>query len=264
MTRFNNLAGQKIGRLLVLNRTNKSGSSIWLCKCDCGKIVTVKHGSLQSNHTKSCGCLQVDIARKLATKHGLHKTRTYNIWNGILTRCKNPNHPSYAYYGAVGITVCDRWLSFKNFIEDMGECPDNQSIDRTDNLKGYEPNNCQWVEQHLQNRNQRSNVLLTLDGKTMCQADWAKETGMKRETIARRINLGWEMEKILTCPVRRRHNTFPSVKVKPEDALHGPVITFKSSLENIITKNRLYRSTLDDPSSWGATQSLLLKPSKKR
>ena len=201
-----NLTGLRFSKLTVIEREgSKSGKPLWSCLCDCGNNITTLGESLRSGNTKSCGCLQKERASIRLLKHGLSKTRTYNIWNGILTRCKNPNHHSYERYGAAGITICDRWLSFDNFIADMGECPDKHSIDRIDNHKGYEPSNCRWVEQRIQNRNQRSNVLLTFNGKTMCQTDWATETGMKRETIARRMKLGWTVEKVLTEPVKRNN-----------------------------------------------------------
>lgn len=203
MSKVKDITGQKFTRLTVISRSDKTGprkSSVWNCICDCGTSLTVPIGSLSSGNTRSCGCLQKDTVSSMMRKHGMSKTRIYNIWNGILTRCKNQNHHSYARYGAVGLTVCDRWLSFDNFITDMGECPYKHSIDRIDNSKGYEPDNCRWVEQRVQNRNQRSNVFLTFNGKTMCQTDWATETGIKRETIARRMKLGWETERILTEP----------------------------------------------------------------
>jgi len=61
----------------------------------------------------------------------------------------------YRYYGGAGITVCDRWESFANFLEDMGEANDSLQIDRIDPTVGYEPGNCRWVTPSLQNANRR-------------------------------------------------------------------------------------------------------------
>lgn len=73
-------------------------------------------------------------------------------------RCYNPKHPSYKYYGACLVKVCDRWLeSFENFYEDMGERPvGNYSIDRIDGYGNYEPSNCRWADDYTQARNKNS------------------------------------------------------------------------------------------------------------
>lgn len=82
---------------------------------------------------------------------------TYNSWRSMKTRCLNPNHSSYRDYGGKGIRVCDRWLVFANFLEDMGERPEGMTLDRWPDGKGnYEPGNCRWAtlsQQQDVNRN---------------------------------------------------------------------------------------------------------------
>jgi len=74
----------------------------------------------------------------------------------MLQRCNNPNHSHYKYYGGRGIKVCDRWLeSFENFYEDMGERPEDLTLDRIDVNKGYYPENCKWSTRSEQNSNKR-------------------------------------------------------------------------------------------------------------
>lgn len=65
-------------------------------------------------------------------------------------RCKPDGH-----YGRKGIAVCDRWVSFENFLADMGERPDGTTIDRIDSEKGYEPGNCRWATPDVQFSNKR-------------------------------------------------------------------------------------------------------------
>lgn len=72
--------------------------------------------------------------------HPLH-----NIWQGIIQRCTNPNNPNYKRYGAKGISVCDRWMNFDNFVEDVGIRPKNYCLDRIDDKGNYEPLNCRWL-----------------------------------------------------------------------------------------------------------------------
>lgn len=80
-----------------------------------------------------------------------------NIYYTMKSRCTNPNHNRYEYYGGRGIRVCDRWLeSFDNFIRDMGARPsEKHSLERIDPNGDYEPGNVVWATQKAQARNKR-------------------------------------------------------------------------------------------------------------
>lgn len=126
-----------------------------VCKCDCGRQVTVQNSSLVGGLTNSCGHLRAESMAKVATKHGLtHKhRREYQSWLGMTARCsKIYGHDDYA---GRGITVCDRWRSFPAFLSDMGPCPEGLSIDRINNEGNYEPGNCRWTTRLVQNNNRR-------------------------------------------------------------------------------------------------------------
>lgn len=74
-------------------------------------------------------------------------TAAYKSWESMKSRCLNPNSSGYNRYGGRGITVCQRWIhSFDDFLEDMGERPQNCEIHRKDNNKNYEKENCIWLD----------------------------------------------------------------------------------------------------------------------
>lgn len=121
----------------------------------------------------------------------------------MVRRCTDPGHDKYSRYGAVGVTVCERWLTFENFLEDMGERPPGMTIDRIEGVKGYEKANCRWADLKSQQRNLKSNVFIEFNGMRKCVAEWAEEMGIDRTLLAWRIRKGWTPEQALLTPVRR-------------------------------------------------------------
>ena len=198
---FKNLTGQKFGRLTVVSLDkNIKGKIYWLCKCDCGKIVSVLRSSLTSGNTKSCGCYKRNLDKKRFRKHGMTNTRIYRIWSGMKKRCNNPKDSNYNFYGGRNIKVCEDWeknfINFYNWAMANGYKED-LTIDRINNNGNYEPSNCRWITQAEQTRNERSNVRITIDGKTKLLSEWARESGIDRRTIAKRIRLGWQKDELL-------------------------------------------------------------------
>lgn len=167
MTRALDLVGQKFCRLTVLERVenDKHGKSMWLCVCDCGNQTIVNGSALKKGNTKACGCLNEEMTRTRALKHGHSQngkvSSEYTAWYCMIQRCDNPKNKDYAHYGGRGITVCERWgNSFENFYRDMGDKPSpRHSIDRIDNSKGYSPDNCIWATKAQQARNRRKSSL---------------------------------------------------------------------------------------------------------
>ena len=121
-------------------------------------------------------------------------------------RCINFNYSGYKDYGGRGITVCERWMKFENFLEDMGEPPTkNHTLDRKNNNKGYCKLNCRWATKDQQMRNKRNNIFLTHKGKTQCMTNWANQYGINKNTLQYRIGkLNWPTEKALITSVRKR------------------------------------------------------------
>lgn len=134
-------------------------------------------------------------------------SKTYSVWNEMRARCRNPKHARYADYGGRGITVCERWEDFRNFLADMGEAPPGLTLDRRDNDKGYSKANCRWAPAAIQNRNTRKNRMITYDGETLCASVWARRVGVGVSTLCYRLRAGWSVEEALFIrPISTQEN----------------------------------------------------------
>lgn len=208
------LTGKRFGKLVAIKRgedeLRKDGrhNSTFICQCDCGNIVRVVSSRLKSGNTQSCGCLHKQKTSEINKSHGMRNTRIYGIWCRMKQRCYNPNSIDYKEYGGRGISVAEEWKnSFENFMEwsVISGYSDNLTIDRKDNERGYSPDNCQWVSRSIQSNNKRNNRKISFNGKIQNISEWAKETGISRATIAKRIDiLGWSVEDALTKAVRHK------------------------------------------------------------
>ena len=134
-------------------------------------------------------------------RHGHYRgrkaTATYRSWVAMIGRCYRPNDVKYATYGAVGVTVCDRWRDFRNFLADMGERPAGKTLDRLDNGKGYGPNNCRWATKLQQSKNSRRIKVLELHGECHHIAEWARLHGMHPRLLYSRLERGVSLERAL-------------------------------------------------------------------
>lgn len=132
-------------------------------------------------------------------KHGLVGSSTYSSWSAMRQRCSNPNNTHYHRYGGRGISYDPRWEQFDNFLEDMGEKSDPQlELERIDNDADYSKANCRWATRKEQTRNRggkRATRLYTFDGKTMCIKDWADYVGITPQSMQKRLNKGWPLER---------------------------------------------------------------------
>lgn len=206
MSAFQNLEGNRYGRLLVIRRASDhvqpSGRRriMWLCKCDCGNMIEVFGDNLKKGVSQSCGCYRHDKLSAIKSTHRETETKLYKVWRGIKTRCYNKHSKYYAQYGGRGIVMCDEWLdsfeSFSYWAEASGYS-EGSTIDRIDNDGMYSPDNCRWVDMKVQANNRRSNILLTLNGETHNITQWADIIGISPKTLFSRYYSGKSVEDIL-------------------------------------------------------------------
>lgn len=196
--------GQRFGYLLAVRSAprDERGHSYLVYVCDCGNQGTARTDHLLGGRIKRCGdCAAAALAARATHGHTRHATssRTYKSWRSMRERCNNPAAPNYAIYGGRGITVCERWQQFENFLADMGARPEGKSIDRIDNNKGYSPDNCRWATPLEQQSNTRKAHLVTFGGETHTIGEWARKLGMHRSTLGRRLSRGLPLSEALAA-----------------------------------------------------------------
>lgn len=211
--------GQRFGKLQVISPTpkmrvrDKSGKmmSCWLCRCDCGTERYFRGPHLTSGRTKSCGCTRgqnmkgrTPANKKTPEQHALLAgyRRTKKSWDSMISRCTRPYVNNYQNYGGRGITVCERWMKFENFLADMGERPEGLTLERIENDKGYEPGNCKWATWEEQASNRRNTVMVIAPdtGKKEPLIEAAKRFSLPLRIIYYRLKRGWPVDKAFTWP----------------------------------------------------------------
>jgi hypothetical protein len=146
--------------------------------------------------------------------HGMSRSRTYRTWHAMTRRCIDPRNLSFHNYGGRGISYCERWKDFEEFLHDMGLRPDGTSLDRIDNDGPYSPENCRWATAEMQHRNKRSNRLVTYKGETKCIVDWARFLGVTRMLLTSRLDRGWSVELAFETKPRLNQHSFGKRKLR--------------------------------------------------
>jgi len=214
------IIGQKFNRVLVLDVVGKDKKSrkIIQCKCDCGTIFNALEDNVKRGITRSCGCWAKEKASITHKKHGLEGTRIYNIWLSMKQRCLNEKNEHYKDYGGRGIKICDKWLEFINFRDDVYESylkhvkdfsEKETTIDRVDTNGNYEPDNYRWATYKEQNNNRRDKVtqvnFIAIDPngiiyKSNNRAEFSRKYNLKTSSVnrclygLRKTHRGWRFE----------------------------------------------------------------------
>jgi hypothetical protein len=197
--KFVDLSGKRFGRWQVLRRAESSGEhTMFWCICDCKPEteIAVDAASLTRGHSESCGCIRAELHFKHGHAPDGAPTRTYKSWLNMLTRCNNANSPSFYWYGALGVKVCKRWLSFENFLADRGPCPPGLEIDRINPNGNYTPENTRWATQQQQSQNTRARYMHELRGERLTQKVWAQRFGVTLRQLSEWLQRGCTIEQI--------------------------------------------------------------------
>jgi hypothetical protein len=192
-----------LSRLTLLGFTHKkNGSKYGDFQCICGNKINVVINSVVTGNTKSCGCMQKELRnQRKYVNHGMCNTPTYKSWMSMKARCRDKNK---IHHHGKGITFCDRWLKFENFLADMGERPEGMTIDRINNQGNYEPSNCKWSSPIEQAQNRSSSVVIHYKGEKIPLKKLAESVGMKWPTLARRLRAGMDVETAVSKPLAKR------------------------------------------------------------
>ena len=201
-------SGDKFGRLTAVasvQNDNDIFATHWLFQCDCGKQKVIRANTVTwEKGVRSCGCLQLESAKKNFVTHGGSYTSTYRTWKKMNARCNNKNDKHYANYGGRGIKI--DWKSFEEFLKDMGERKEGMSIDRIDGDGDYNKENCKWSTRSEQQNNRKTCRYIEIAGVTKTLTEWSRVYDVKIATIYYRIKNGMTEAEAITA--NKRINQF--------------------------------------------------------
>lgn len=124
----------------------------------------------------------------------------YKTWMSMKDRCLNKNHMHFFRYGGSGITICDRWMVYNNFLADMGVPGPKMSLDRIDNNGNYEPGNCRWSTPIEQATNRKSTRFIEINGEIKSISAWCRIYKIHTATVHSRMRKGMSAPEAIITP----------------------------------------------------------------
>jgi hypothetical protein len=166
---------------------------------------------------------------------GIRRLPEYAVWVAMRQRCNNPRDSAYKYIGAHGTRVCERWDSFENFLNDMGQRPGpGYSLILYPNKEGnYEPGNCRWATASETQRRSRGRTRHTYQGKTQTLVEWSEEAGIPRSVLSNRLYEGWTFEEAITHPAKSQ------MGLSAEEKARG--VQARTALNNAVRDGKIVR-----------------------
>lgn len=193
--------GERIGCLEVRSFARQDGVVRVVCHCHaCGSCgYTNTYNEVWRNQRRAakrgrdftCGCGTASaLSESKIVRDAKSYKRSYHVWRMMLKRCNDPEYKAHHNYGGRGITVCERWHSYVNFVADMGEPPLKHDLERKDNSRGYSPDNCGWRTRQRNCNNRRVNVHVVIGNTTYTVSQAARRFGLSASTVAYRRKAG--------------------------------------------------------------------------
>jgi len=200
---------KRYGRLVVIKKTDSifvggQWRKAYICKCDCGKILTRLNQNISNKNVNSCGCYTIEQIKKVGHikgadrywnyKHGMFGTRFYQTYFNLNERCHNKKHISYRFYGKLGIK--NEFKDFQSFYDLMYESYvkhtikhgiKQTTIDRINSLGNYSPSNCKWSTYKEQANNRKDNLILTYHNKQKTLSQWCEHFNMSAYLTLKKI-----------------------------------------------------------------------------
>lgn len=193
MTTFPDLAGERFNVFVVLGLAGRDsrGYPLWHVRCDCGRTHLSPSSAIDPRYLRAirCPCL-APRRRRHRFSHGMSSTPEYAEWRAILRRSKT------RAFIEQGLEIEPTWRhDFTRFLANVGVCPlADGRLARTDLTRGYVRGNVRWVARKDAER--RANAhMITIDGITASLSEWAQAAGLRPQTLRRRLELGWRIDK---------------------------------------------------------------------
>ena len=168
---------------VIAQRGNYRGVALYLCRCKCGTIKSVRGTDLYHGRSRQCGSCGAKRENAVAC------TKLYSVWQSMKHRCENPRDKGYKNYGGRGINVCEEWHDYFRFREwcYANGYAEGLSIDRIDNDGNYCPENCRWTTSKIQANNTRNVRWITYNGETKTLSEWAQKLGLTPHGLLGRL-----------------------------------------------------------------------------